>query len=82
MLRLKYSGMEIAKPTVDGPEFTVDELILPARGAQLKGKTIRHEGGHIGCWIDPKESVSWVLNVPAPGKFRVRALYACAKRYL
>ena len=82
VLRLDYSGMRVRPAEVEGYKFTGDELVLQAAAAKLKGKEIKfEEGKHIGYWTDPKATATWALNVPAPGAFRVKALYACDAKY-
>ncbi|MDF7823541.1 alpha-L-fucosidase [Pontiellaceae bacterium B12227] len=83
VLRLKYSkGWKTVGSAGTALELSGDELMLQARNAVLKGKAIKLENNsHIGFWTDPMATASWTLNVPAPGMYRVKALYACAKGY-
>ncbi|MGJ8639209.1 MAG: alpha-L-fucosidase [Opitutaceae bacterium] len=82
VLRLKYTGMQTVKPLIEGYAFTGDELILQAGGAELRGKEIKLvDNSHIGFWTDPNATATWEMNVPAPGVFRVKALYSCIKKY-
>jgi alpha-L-fucosidase len=83
VLRITYSGMQVAEaaPSLD-LGLTGNELILSAAEARLSGKVNKLEDGdHIGFWTDPADTASWTLNVPAPGTFAVKALYACDKKY-
>jgi alpha-L-fucosidase len=82
VLKLTYSDMQMVEPAVDGYDFSGNELVLDARLASLKGNTVKLQGGsHIGYWTNPADTASWTLNVPAPGTFKVKALYSCAKNY-
>ena len=82
VLRVKYQDWKALNLAPDGVEFTGDELILRARDAQLHGEDLRlRDSGYISRWIKRENKVSWTLNVPAPGKFKVSALYACADGY-
>ena len=82
VLRVNYSGMSARIVSENGYQFSGDELVLQARAAKLSGKKITLENGvHIGYWSEPNATASWDLNVPAPGVFRVKALYACKKSY-
>ncbi|MEP4807767.1 MAG: hypothetical protein ABJ118_04215, partial [Luteolibacter sp.] len=36
---------------------------------------------YIGFWTDPADSATWNLDIPAPGKYTVKLLYSCDKRY-
>lgn len=82
VLRLAYRDLQLLPAAVDDYAFTGDELILQARDAKLQGPEIAlQEGSHIGFWTDPEATASWELQVPAPGVFRVKALYSSAKKY-
>lgn len=82
VLRLDYLDFKTRRASPERYQFTGDELVLQARAAKLHGKNITLEKGtHIGFWTKPEATAKWELNVPAPGVFRVKALYACDKRY-
>ncbi len=82
VLRLKYEDWKAVDAAAAVLDLSGDELVLQARVAKLKGKTIRFEkGSHLGYWTNPADTASWTLNVAAPGTFRVKALYACAEGY-
>jgi alpha-L-fucosidase len=83
VLRIKYSGLQQGKtaPSVD-LGLKGDELMLQASDAKLNGATIKlQDNSYVGFWTDPKDSVTWTLNVPAPGTYAVKYLYSCAKGY-
>ena len=79
VLRLKYSdGLNIA----DGSELDLglkgDELILQARNAKLKGRKVALiNNSFISDWARSDAESSWEMNVPAPGKYKVKIVYAC-----
>jgi alpha-L-fucosidase len=83
VLRLRYQGigkLQVAPAAAIALEG--DELTLEARAARLSGKVNKLEdNSHIGFWSDPSDTATWTLDVPAPGTFQVKALYACDKRY-
>lgn len=82
VLRLKYRDWKALVMAPDGFEVSGDELILQARDAQLNGKDLRlRDGGFISRWIKRDNTVSWKLNIRTPGRFKVRALYACPDGY-
>ncbi|WP_372806774.1 alpha-L-fucosidase [Pontiella sp.] len=83
VLRLKYAGGMTPMGSADQAlEHSGNELILQARSATLEGQAITLENNsHIGFWTNPEATASWTLDVPAPGKYRVKALYSCAKGY-
>jgi len=58
--------------TSPGPDGT---LTLEAEHANLHGDelTIETRGSHtnIGYWDNPSESASWIVNFPAPGRYKV-----------
>ncbi len=58
-------------------------LDLPARFAQVHGKTARYEYGHgkdnIGYWTDANDWVSWEFISEKSGTFLVEVTYACDK---
>ncbi len=82
VLRLEYEGLQSAKASGEGYSFSGDELVLQASAANLSGPEIKLvDNSYIGFWTDPKATATWEMNVPAPGTFRVKALYACAAKY-
>ncbi len=82
VLRLKYKAMQTVKASMEGYTFTGDELVLQASGAALSGKEIKLvDNSYIGFWTDPEATATWEMNVPAPGVFRVKALYSCNAKY-
>jgi alpha-L-fucosidase len=82
VLKLKYSGMQIVDEAKEAFEFSGDELVLQARAAKVTGESLKLENGtHLGYWTNPADTASWMLNVPAPGTFRVKVLYACDKTF-
>ncbi|VGO13201.1 hypothetical protein PDESU_01755 [Pontiella desulfatans] len=82
VVRIKYGGIKkAAAPSVD-LGLTGNELVLQAPAAQLSGKVNKLEDNtYIGFWTDPSDTASWTLNVPAPGTYAVKILYACDKKY-
>ncbi|MDF7806332.1 alpha-L-fucosidase [Pontiellaceae bacterium B12219] len=83
VLRLEFSkgwkSMGAAEPAL---ELSGNELILQAQEAKLNGAAIKLvNNAHIGFWTDPAATASWALNIPAPGKYRVKALCSCANGY-
>jgi len=82
VIRLKYTDMKLSQTTSDAYKFTGDELVLQAREAKLSGNKIAlQDGKKIGLWTDAQATATWTLNVPAPGVFKVKALYSCDKKY-
>ncbi|MBK1825537.1 alpha-L-fucosidase [Haloferula rosea] len=82
VLRVDYKTMSPQPVSTADHQFSGDELVLQARDAKLSGPEIKLENGtQIGYWTEPDATASWALNVPAPDVFRVKALYACDRRY-
>ncbi|MDQ8208233.1 alpha-L-fucosidase [Coraliomargarita sp. SDUM461003] len=82
VLRLDYEGLQTVKAAPEGYSFSGDELVLQAAAAKLNGPDIKLvDNSHIGFWTDPQASATWEMNVPAPGSFRVKAVYACAGKF-
>jgi len=56
---------------------------LQARVADLHGTKAHYEfdektgKDNIGYWVDPRDWVSWLMDVKNPGTFQVRIIYAC-----
>jgi len=67
---------DVIRPAKDGT------LVLPARDADIHGRTPRYEVGggkdNIGYWNDPKDYVSWEVAVEKPGPYAVEVTYSCA----
>jgi alpha-L-fucosidase len=63
------------KPAADGT------MTLTAADADLKGGHLQVEdvGGspNVGYWTDPKDEVSWTVEVPKDGAYAVEIEYAC-----
>lgn len=77
VLRIKYSGGFKAHEQVIDLGLKGDELILEAGNAEVAGrKLVLVNKKYVSGWLDKVDVVSWTLNVPAPGKYRVKALYA------
>ncbi|MEP2776158.1 MAG: alpha-L-fucosidase [Luteolibacter sp.] len=83
VLRIKYSGgLKAGKAPSANLGLKGDELSLDAKDAKLNGDTIQLQGNeYIGFWTDPADSATWNLDIPAPGKYTVKLLYSCDKRY-
>ncbi|MDF7801309.1 alpha-L-fucosidase [Pontiellaceae bacterium B1224] len=82
VLRVNYKGMSVQSLSKSEYQFSGDELVLQANVATLNGKTIKLEKNtHIGFWTNPNDTAFWILNVPAPETYRVKALYACDAKY-
>ncbi|MEN8662946.1 MAG: alpha-L-fucosidase [Lentimonas sp.] len=81
VLRIKYSGgRKVAKTVTLDLGVQGDELTLEAKAAKLSGKENRLQNTeYIGYWTDASDTATWTLNVPAPGKYAVKLLYACQK---
>lgn len=77
VLRLKYQkGFKVHEQAVN-LGLKGDELILEARTADVKGrKLVLINKNYISGWADLVDRATWSLNVPAPGKYMVKALYA------
>ena len=56
------------------------DLTLPARRAEIVGKTARLENGgtNVGYWSDANDFVRWTVRVPRAGRYDVHLLYAAA----
>jgi len=58
-------------------------VTLRARDADIHGTTPRYEVGggkdNIGFWNNPKDYVSWTLEIAKGGEFDVQITYSCAK---
>ncbi|MDQ8179571.1 alpha-L-fucosidase [Pelagicoccus sp. SDUM812005] len=77
VIRLKYSGGMKAHEQVIDLGLKGDELILEAGNAEVTGrKLVLVNKKYVSGWLDAEDRVSWTLNVPAPGKYLVKALYA------
>ena len=54
---------------------------LKAVDAEIHGNTAQYEQGpdrdNIGFWIDPKDYVTWNIDVPTAGRYQVELTYAC-----
>lgn len=83
VLRIQYSGgLHRASDASVDLGLKGDELSLEAKDATLSGKVNKlQDNEYIGYWTDGSDTASWTLNVPAPGKYAVKLLYACDKRY-
>jgi alpha-L-fucosidase len=85
-LKIAVENLRGFKPELAVPPVPVIQpdasgnFALLADEAELHGQKINHErqGGqpNIGFWDDAHDWVSWKINVPQPGKFKVTA--ACA----
>ncbi|MCP5535507.1 MAG: alpha-L-fucosidase [Akkermansiaceae bacterium] len=83
VIRIKYSG---GRKAADASSIDLglkgNELSLLAKDAKLSGKANKLENNaYIGYWTDSSDTATWTLNVPAPGKYTVKLLYSCDKRY-
>lgn len=81
VLRLKHSGLKaVPAPTVD-LGLTGNELILQAPDALRNGTKVDLKNKeHLSFTRKPFERANWKLNVPAPGKYKVKALYTGTHR--
>ncbi len=75
----------VGKPEVDWAISQAEngEVDLPARFAQVHGKTARYEWGegkdNIGYWTDVNDWVSWEIVLVRGGDFDVEIVYASEK---
>lgn len=73
------------KPEVDWAIYQSEngEVDLPAKLAQVHGRTARYESGdgkdNIGYWTDANDWVSWDFILDKGGEFDVEITYACEK---
>lgn len=83
VLRIEYKGRRelIFESDID-LGLKGNELVLDAKKAKLSGKDNQLQNNEfIGFWTNASDTASWELNVPAPGKYKVKLLYACERAY-
>lgn len=84
VLRIKYSGgiQKINKTSsIIGLDLKGDELVLQASEAKLTGnKNKIYQNSYIGSWTSHSDTASWKFDVPAPGKYLVKVIYACDEK--
>ena len=61
------------------PDFTYTQI--PARDGVAHGQILR-SNRYPNCsffmnWVDPRDSISWEVEVPADGRFKVSLYYSC-----
>ncbi len=67
----------VAKAGADG------NFVLEAGDAEIHGRTARYDWqgvnreDYIGSWTNSQDYVTWTVDVPQAGRYRVQATYAC-----
>jgi alpha-L-fucosidase len=82
---LKIAGGELQPVPVSAEPITPQadgRMVLPAAEAAIHGHTPRYESGggkdQIGFWANPRDFVSWNLQLAKPGRFTVAVTYSCS----
>lgn len=61
----------------DGPTTRLDAVCGEIRGETMQLMQMDDVPGFVGNWVDPNESVRWVVEFTQPGDYAVRVLQAC-----
>ncbi len=90
LLAVLILGIAVAEePAADAKQAKViaqaddGTVLLHARDAAIRGKTVRYEPqpnkNTIGYWTNASDWVSWDFTIQKPGKFIVEPLQGCGK---
>lgn len=75
VIALTFKKTPVISAPVNEPDAK-GNLTLRSDDADLKGRTIRQDGDHIGWWTDEKDFVTWNTKLPA-GKYKVTIEGSC-----
>jgi alpha-L-fucosidase len=75
-------------PKVDASNFAIapladGSLALLAGDAEIHGRTAQYDWqgvereDYIGSWTNPQDYVTWLVNAPRAGRYKVEVSYAC-----
>jgi len=87
VIELKLSGEpKVAASNLDLAAQADGTYVLGAGDAEIHGRTASYDWqsvekeDYIGSWTDPKDYVTWMVNLPNQGRYRVEVCYASPAR--